>query len=250
MKMGQGTYTTQHSQLATRYFPRSDCVSDFLERLSNQSTRLSKGPKYRETVYLAIKEAILAGELAPNQPLIEEQLAASLQISRTPVREALAVLQHEAFIGPRAGRGLYVRQITHAEFIEMFVANEVIEPYLARRAALLASDQQLEAISEALQRGKGSIDQQDAAGFLRASRDFHRRLGEAAGNIILTEFVVSNEERTDMYLLNGEDARLAARTRGHYETLVQHDPEAAERRVIYHAQSLRERFADLFNAQE
>jgi DNA-binding GntR family transcriptional regulator len=230
-------------------------VSEFLERLSSQAARLTKGPKYREAVYTAIKEAILAGELALNQPLIEEQLATSLQISRTPVREALAILHHEAFIGPRAGRGLYVRQITHAEFVEMFVANEVIEPYLARRAALLASDEGLQAIYEAIQRGKACVEAHDAAGFLRASRDFHRRLGEAAGNIILTEFVLSNEERTDMYLLNSgkviDEEKMRASLREHeaiYETLAQHDPEAAERRVIYHAQSLRERFADLFNA--
>ena len=105
--------------------------------------RFRRTPTYRESVYAAIKDAILSGQLAVNQPLVEEQLAASLNISRTPVREALAVLQHEGFIGPSVGRGLYVLSLTHAEFVELFMANEVIEPYLARRAARLATAEQL-----------------------------------------------------------------------------------------------------------
>src|SRR3954451_6001522 len=60
-----------------------------------QPVAVSKVPRYREAAYIAIKEAILAGQLGPNQPLTEEQIAASLNISRTPVREALAILEHE-----------------------------------------------------------------------------------------------------------------------------------------------------------
>jgi DNA-binding GntR family transcriptional regulator len=223
----------------------------------DQGKRFAKAPPYRQSAYNAIKEAILAGELGTNQPLVEEQIAASLNISRTPVREALAILQHERYIGPRNGRGLYVRTLTRTEFIEMFVANEVIEPYLARRAALLASDDQRNAIQIAIYLGRGAAEGGDIAGFLRASRDFHRRMGEAAGNLILTDFVVGNEERTDMYLLTTgkmlDTDKMMASLREHdaiYEALVQGDPEAAERSVIYHAQSLRERFADLFSGPE
>lgn len=227
-----------------------------LSGLSSDLGRFRKTPTYRESVYATIKEAILAGKLAANQPLVEEQLAALLNISRTPVREALAILQHEGFIGPGAGRGLYVLNLTRAEFIEMFMANEVIEPYLARRAARLATPAQLQTVYEVIQQGKACQAQGDTPGFLRASRDFHYRVGQAAGNLTLTHFVVGNEERTDMYLLNAnktiDAAKMAASLREHeaiFEALVQSDPEAASRCVIYHAQSLRERFSDLFAAQ-
>ncbi len=214
----------------------------------------SKAPRYRETIYAAVKEAILSGQLIPNQPLIEEQLAATLNVSRTPVREALALLEHEGFIGPRNGRGLFVQAVTPKEFIEMFIANEAVEPYLARRAAMLATPHQLAAIEQALYLARESSLQQDTAGFLRASRDFHRLVGEAAGNRPLAEFVVQNEERTDMYLINYgkvvKQERMAASINEHRAilgALQDRDPEAAERLVIYHAQSLRERFTELFN---
>lgn len=214
----------------------------------------SRLPRYRETIYHAIKEAILSGQLMPDQPLIEEQLAASLNVSRTPVREALALLEHEEFIGAHNGRGLYVRSLSHDKFVEMFVANEVVEPYIARRAALLATGVQLQAIEEAIERAQRCVAQMDNAGFLRASRDFHRALGEASGNDTLASFVMRNEERTDMYLLHYrkvvDRSRMQASVDEHraiLEALQRRDPEAAERLVIYHAQSLRTRFAELFN---
>ncbi len=213
-----------------------------------------KAPRYRETIYAAVKEAILSGQLIPNQPLIEEQLAATLNVSRTPVREALALLEHEGFIGPRNGRGLYVRAVAHKEFVEMFIANEAVEPYLARRAALLATPEQLDAIEAVINLARACAEHEDTAGFLRASRDFHRLVGEAAGNRPLAEFVVQNEERTDMYLISYgkvvRQERMIASINEHRAILAalqDRDPEAAERLVIYHAQSLRERFTELFN---
>jgi DNA-binding GntR family transcriptional regulator len=219
-----------------------------------QPVALPKTPRYREAAYRAIKEAILDGRLEPEQPLVEEKLAALLNISRTPVREALALLEHERLIGPRGGKRLYVHVITRTEFVEMFVANETIEPYLARRAALRAADKQLEEIRKAIERGQESTERADIAGFLRSGRDFHRLVGVASGNGPLTQFVVRNEERTDLYLLSYgkvvNQSMMQASNREHeaiFEAISRRDPEAAARLVIYHTQSLRERFSELFN---
>jgi DNA-binding GntR family transcriptional regulator len=215
---------------------------------------IGKAPRYREIAYAAIKEAILAGQIGPNQPLVEEQVAASLTISRTPVREALAILEHEGLIAPRNGRGLYVCSMTRAEFVAIFVANETVEPHLVRRAALQATPAQLDGLAGTIARARQSAVDHDGAGFLRASRDFHRLVGESSGNIPLTEFVLRNEERTDMFLISSGTvigvANMEASNREHAAilgALAERDPEAAARLVIYHAQSLRERFAEHFN---
>ena len=78
-------------------------------------------------------------------------------------------------------------------------------------------------------------------------------MGEAASNEPLTRFVLRNEERTDMYLLSEgkavEPSNMQASNREHAAILgaiEQRDPEDAARLTIYHAQSLRERFAVLF----
>ena len=211
-------------------------------------------PRFREAAYQAIKEAIFSGSIGPNQPLTEEQLAASLNISRTPVREALAILEHEGLIGPRNGRGLYVCAMTRAEFVAIFVANETVEPYLVRRAALLATPAQLEDLSGTIERARRSAAVSRGRRLLRASRDFHRLVGEASGNMPLTQFVLRNEERTDMFLISSgkviDVANMEASNREHAAilgALADRDPEAATRLAVYHAQSLRQRFAEQFS---
>jgi DNA-binding GntR family transcriptional regulator len=215
---------------------------------------VNRAPRFREAAYSAIKAAILSGQLPPNEPLVEEQLASSLEISRTPVREALALLEHEGLIGPRAGRGLYVTAMTREEFVALFVANETVEPYLARRAALLVTPEHLAMARGAIERAIAAAQSLETAAFLSASRDFHRLVGEAAGNAPLKDFVLRNEERTDMYLLSAgravQPGSMEASNREHAAilgALEQRDPEAAARLTIYHVQSLRERFAELFS---
>jgi DNA-binding GntR family transcriptional regulator len=217
--------------------------------------RIVRSPGYREAAYAAIKEAILSRQFAPGEPLIEEQIATILNISRTPVREALAILQHEELLAPRNGRGLYVRELTREEFVAMFVANETVEPYLARQAAVLATEEQLAQIKSAIDDGKRAIAERDLVGALRSGRDFHRLVGFSAGNLPLMQFVTRNEEHTDLYLLNADRAvdvtGLDASNREHeaiYEAIVQRDPEAATRLVIFHSVSIRTRLAAFFNS--
>jgi DNA-binding GntR family transcriptional regulator len=212
-----------------------------------------KAPKYREIAYKAIKEAILSSQLGPNQPLVEEQLASMLQISRTPVREALAILEHEGLIGPQGSRGLVVRTLTKKEFIEIFAANEIVEPDLARRAAHLVTEEQLQVLGEIVHRGRYYAAEGNFTQFLRSGREFHRQLGIAAENNPLTDFIVRNEERVDLYLIStgktSDIATMEASSRQHeaiLDALILRDPDEAAHRVIFHSQSVRQRFSDLF----
>jgi DNA-binding GntR family transcriptional regulator len=215
---------------------------------------MRRPPRFREAAYAAIKEAILAGKLAGSDPLVEERIAASLGISRTPVREALAILEHEGLIAPRYGKGLFIRALTRDEFMEMFTANEAVEPYLARRAAWHATDEHLIQMQAAIDRGRQAAVEVNLYDSLRSGRDFHHWLGTAAGNSRLTEFVVRNEEQADLYLISLGDDHLISSS--HMETsnrehqnildaIRARDPEAAARFVIVHGQSLRERLTPL-----
>ncbi len=218
-----------------------------------QNVLIDRAPTYREIAYAMIKEAILAGQLEPGQPLIEEKLAGMLHISRTPVREALAILEHEGLLTSFYKRGLYVHTVRRAEFIELFVANESVEPAMARRAAISATELQLAELDTAIQEGVCCAEGGDKAGFLRSGRTFHRMVGVASGNLPLARFVERNEERVDLYLMSyGKALGMAdmqASNREHaaiLQAIGQHDPDAAARLTIYHAQSTRDRWAELF----
>src|SRR2546426_12550534 len=82
-----------------------------------------------------IREAIVDGRLAPGQRLKEEELARELGISRTPVREALLVLQSEGLVAAEPNRGATVRAHDAADLDDLHQLRALLEGYAARRAA-------------------------------------------------------------------------------------------------------------------
>jgi DNA-binding GntR family transcriptional regulator len=218
-----------------------------------QNLQIDRSPTYREVAYTMIKDAILSGQLEPGQPLIEERLAGLLNISRTPVREALAILEHEGLLTSFYRRGLYVHTVTRAEFTALLAANEAVEPAMARRAAIGAAEQQLADMRAAIDAGVRCAEAGDSAGFLRSGRTFHGLVGVGSGNPPLARFVERNEERVDLYLMNYGKvlgvAEMQAANREHaaiFEAIVRRDPDGAARLTVYHAQSTRDRWAELF----
>lgn len=213
---------------------------------------IERSVTFREAAYGAIKQAILAGSIEPGQSLVEERLAAMLQISRTPVREALAILEHEGLIAPFYRRGLFVCRLTRDQVVELFTANEAVEPFLARRAAFYAGDADLMRLEAHISAGEQCVELRNSAGFLQAGRRFHGAVGQAAGNLTLAGFVERNEERVDLFLMSygkSVDPEMMHASHREHRAILQaisdRDPDAAARLAIYHAQSTRERFAAL-----
>lgn len=160
-----------------------------------------RGTRLREVAYQAIKEAILKGTLPPDQPLVEERLAAELSISRTPVREALAILEHEGLIETVPYQGLFVKAISVQDFIEMYQSVEIIEPELARRASNNATEDDLNALESLLVQAELYVPD-NAPELLAACRMFQQRMGMIAGNQYLTALLLAVEERSDLYLIS------------------------------------------------
>lgn len=163
----------------------------------------------REVAYEAIKQAILAGQIPPHERLVEERLAQALDLSRTPVREALAVLEHEGLLESEPYKGLAVRPVTVDEFLHMYEALGHLEAALARAAAAKATARDIRSMDEALQRSEAAIPD-DVPAHLAGGRAFQERLGAAAELPYLTRVLLGIEERSDMYLINSGVAILEA----------------------------------------
>ena len=159
-----------------------------------------RGISLRDIAYQAIKDSILLGRLGTQVPLAEEKLAKVLAISRTPVREALALLEHEGLLESVPYRGIFVKEITVHEFIEMFDTVELIEPTLASRAAVRARPRDIELMQQALADAKQHIPSNPGKHFL-ACRAFQQKLGECADHQYLTNLLLKIEECSDLYLI-------------------------------------------------
>jgi DNA-binding GntR family transcriptional regulator len=99
-----------------------------------------------------IRGAILDGRLEPNAPLREEELGRQLGISRTPVREALVILQGEGLVDMAANRGAFVRSYGVDDLEEMYNLRAVLEGYAARCAAEQITPEEIAALSDSCDR--------------------------------------------------------------------------------------------------
>jgi DNA-binding GntR family transcriptional regulator len=144
----------------------------------------------------AIREAILDGRFTPGLRLKEERLAAELGISRTPIREALLLLQAEGLVEAVPNRGAFVRSFDVVELLEMYELRALLEGHAARRAAVrMTADKFCE---------------------LRSSRDRFEALVDVSGPIALDlvkELVHENAVFHDLILEAAADKRLTAMVR-------------------------------------
>ena len=91
---------------------------------------MSKNQK--EMAYQKIRDKIIGGVLKPGQPITEETLSAQLNMSRTPIREALIRLQSEDLISIIERKGAIVNEITPRDVVEIFQIRLLVEPYAAK----------------------------------------------------------------------------------------------------------------------
>ena len=86
----------------------------------------SKGLK--EATYMTLKERLIDCVYQPGSLLTEAQLAADLQLSRTPIREAISKLEMEGYVQTLPKKGIYVSDITLNDVIQVFQTRILIEP--------------------------------------------------------------------------------------------------------------------------
>lgn len=95
----------------------------------------------RERVYIHIKDLILEGEFKTGDRLVERELAERLNISRTPIREALLRLESQGFVKTVPRKGVIVAEISEKEIIEVFTILSSLEVLAAKLAAQKLDDE-------------------------------------------------------------------------------------------------------------
>jgi DNA-binding GntR family transcriptional regulator len=89
----------------------------------------------QENAYQKIRRQILDGQLRPDEPLGEYQLAADLKMSRTPIREALKRLEHDGLVRFVVNRGAFVQGLSVSDVVEIYQVREQLEGFAAFVAA-------------------------------------------------------------------------------------------------------------------
>lgn len=104
-----------------------------------------------QKAYAEIRRRILNGELSAETPLSEYQLAEELELSRTPVREAVKRLEREGLVQSIPNRGTFIAELTARDISEIYQVREQLEGFAARIAAETMSDESVKKLEEELQ---------------------------------------------------------------------------------------------------
>jgi DNA-binding GntR family transcriptional regulator len=129
-----------------------------------------------DRVHAALREAITSGRLAPEARIKQEQVAAELGVSRTPVREALHLLEREGLVRLVPRRGALVQGFTAADVRELYELRELLEPAAAALATARASAEERQTVLRL-----AGLTERRRGGF-GPNRDFHRALCAPCGN--------------------------------------------------------------------
>jgi DNA-binding GntR family transcriptional regulator len=131
-------------------------------------------------VYQSVRNAIWEGRFAHGEHIREEDLANSLGVSRTPVREALQRLQQRGLLVPSQARGLAVAQLSPKQILDLYAMREILEGSAARLAAQRSTDAEIQLLYR-LQK-QLSIEDHKPLVLVNLNRRFHQHIYEAAHN--------------------------------------------------------------------
>lgn len=151
-----------------------------LRSISTQRRRLA------DEVYDQLVNAIMNRDIGPDDRLVQERLAAELQISRTPVREALMRLEKEGVLHLANSGGFRLAKISEEETLELYQARAAIEGQAARILAARNDKRQLDRL-RALITQTEDLKNPTTRDYFTANRSIHRAFMEAAGNRFLLE---------------------------------------------------------------
>lgn len=138
-----------------------------------------------------IREAIMDGRLRPGQRLTEEGLARDLRISRTPVREALRVLQTEGLVDWAPYQGSSVRSYDAGDIDDMYELRALLEGHAARRAAQRITREDVARLRESCDRLEaiGDATEDNVQQIVEENMLFHSLILDAAGSQRLATMV-------------------------------------------------------------
>ncbi len=139
-----------------------------------------------DQVYEQLKQAILDGEIKPDESLVQERLAAELQISRTPVREALIRLEQEGVLEVSSRGSFRIYKMSDQEVRELYQARAAVEGQAIRILAERCDSDDIATLRAHIE-SEENISATDVQTYFNANRNVHRKFVELAGNRFLLE---------------------------------------------------------------
>ncbi len=168
--------------------------------MNDELTKIMADYQYmplRDLVFHTLRRAILQGYLKPGERLMEIKLANRMGVSRTPIREAIRMLELEGLVVMIPRKGAQVAKITEKDLREVLEVRMGLEQLAVQFAVQRITDDQVEALYRASRQFEQSVKKDDLTEIAEADVHFHELLYEATGNTRLVQLL--NNLREQMY---------------------------------------------------
>jgi DNA-binding GntR family transcriptional regulator len=194
-----------------------------------------------------IEAAIMSGDLEPGSKIKEQTLAASLGVSRGPLREAIRRLEGRKLLERTPNIGVRVAALSLSDLHEVLQLREVLEGLACSLAATNMTDEELQALSELLDQHQQQKGVQDGTGYYQESKDFdfHFRIVKGSRNVRLIHLLCEDLYyllRVYRYKSSTKPGRARQALKEHKDVvaaLMRRDPEDAERKMRQHLSNAR-----------
>ncbi|MGH7058881.1 MAG: GntR family transcriptional regulator [Stellaceae bacterium] len=208
--------------------------------------RLDTASTFRKEAYAALKRAITAMDIydTPHEIRLDERrLSEGLGVSRTPIREAMTLLEQEGFVRTRPRRGIFVVRKTKREIVEMITVMASLESMAARLAAERATDADIARLHRLMDDFQNGNNGARLAEYSDANIAFHQAIIGISGCALLGEmtenlFIHMRAIRKITIHQENRAARSIVDHMAIIEALERRDPGLAERLAREHALGL------------
>ena len=185
----------------------------------------------------ALRRAILTGDITPGTHLVQGELAADLQVSTTPVREALRDLAGEGLVQFDPHRGAIVHQLNLQELLEIYDIRKALTPLAFRRAVQVLSEDELKVV-KAIERKMSETA--DPIEWTELNWRFHHHLELGSSPTRLRTFLQNVQDASSLYIAHSVTSSPERMKRGNkqhrdlLEAVHQRDVELACNLLVQH----------------
>jgi DNA-binding GntR family transcriptional regulator len=201
------------------------------------------GEAARAHALAAVRQAILSGDVAPGQRLVEEELAAQLHVTRASLRAALIELTNDGLVERIPNRGARVRIVSTDEAVAITECRMALEALCAVKAAERVTDEQIAELRELGANLRRSVDDGDSLKYSQINAELHRIVRAISGQTVAVDLL----ERLNAQLVRHQ-FQLALRPGRPQHSLAEHlaiidaianrDPAAADTATRRHLTSV------------
>lgn len=201
------------------------------------------GEPARAHAISALRRAILTGDVAPGQRLVEEELAGRLHVTRASLRAALIDLTADGLVERVPNKGARVRAVSPEEAVAITECRMVLEALCAAKAASRATDKQIAGLRELGDRLRRCVTDGDPLKYSEANQELHRAVrlisGQAVAVTLLDRLNAQLvRHQFQLALRTGRPGQSLGEHLAIIDAIARHDPDAADKATRQHLTSV------------